>query len=74
VPDHDPLLFYRRIVELSKSALNNQGWLLFEINEYLGEAMLSLLKDSGFENVELREDFRGKHRFIRGQYLNNDTA
>ncbi|MCW5519655.1 peptide chain release factor N(5)-glutamine methyltransferase [Aureitalea sp. L0-47] len=74
VPDHDPLLFYRRIVELSKPALNNQGWLLFEINEYLGEAMLSLLKDSGFENVELREDFRGKHRFIRGQYLKNDTA
>lgn len=74
VSDDDPLLFYRHIAELSKTALKDRGWLLFEINEYLGEEMISLLKGSGFENIELKKDFRGKDRFIQGQYLRNDQT
>ena len=69
VTDDDPLLFYRRIIEHSHSSLKRKGWLIFEINEYLGEAMFSLLKSSGLQNVELRKDFRGKDRFIRGQKI-----
>jgi release factor glutamine methyltransferase len=74
VSDDDPLLFYRHIAALSKTALKDRGWLLFEINEYLGEEMISLLKGSGFENIELKKDFRGKDRFIQGQYLRNDQT
>ena len=74
VPDDDPLLFYRRIVSLADTSLNNHGWLIFEINEYLGEDMCSLLEGSGLQNVELRKDFRGKDRFIRGQKLFDDKA
>ncbi len=67
VPDKDPLIFYSRIARLAKTGLRAGGWLYFEINEYLDKEMYSLMQDSGFQNIVLKKDFRGKQRFIRGQ-------
>ena len=39
VNDDDPLLFYRKISELSKRYLKHNGTLYLEINEYLGVEM-----------------------------------
>ncbi len=66
VEEEDPLIFYRKIVDLAEGHLNKQGRLFFEINEAYGAEVLQLLKDRGFENVTLKKDFNGKDRMVRG--------
>ena len=65
VPDDDPLRFYRQILALAKKQLNPDGQVWFEINERMGEEMLSLCHEIGFSNAEVLEDFAGKLRFCR---------
>ena len=65
VPDDDPLLFYRQILALSKNQLNPNGQIWFEINERMGEEMLSLCREMGFPKTEILEDFAGKPRVCR---------
>ena len=64
VSDTDPLLFYDRIATLARKALSPQGSLFFEINQYLGDEMKTLLKAKGFEKVVLRKDLSGNDRMI----------
>lgn len=65
VPDDDPLRFYRQILALAKKQLNSHGQVWFEINERMGEEMLSLCCQIGFSNAEVLEDFAGKPRFVK---------
>ena len=62
VPDDDPLLFYRQILKLAKDQFSPDGQVWFEINERMGEEMLSLCREMGFSEVEILEDFAGKPR------------
>lgn len=64
VPDDNPLLFYRSIAHTSKKILKQGGKLYFEIYELLAAEMIDMLKDEGYSNITLREDFRGKPRMI----------
>jgi release factor glutamine methyltransferase len=65
VPDDDPLRFYRQILALAKNQLNPFGQVWFEINEQMGEEMLSLCHEMGLSNAEVLEDFAGKPRFVK---------
>ena len=65
VPDDDPLRFYRQILALAKNQLNADGQVWLEINERMGEEMLSLSREMGFTNAEVFEDFAGRLRFCR---------
>lgn len=65
VKDEDPLLFYRAISQLAKDYLKPNGNLFFEINEYLAEEMISLLKSEGFQNIEVKKDIFGKDRMLK---------
>jgi release factor glutamine methyltransferase len=65
VPDDDPLRFYRQILALAKTQLTPDGQVWFEINERMGEEMLSLCRQIGFSNAEVLEDFAGKSRFVK---------
>lgn len=65
VEDDDPLLFYRRISELSRQYLKHNGTLYLEINEYLGVEMEKMLNEAGFKHVELKKDIFGKNRMIK---------
>ena len=65
VPDDDPLRFYRQILALAKKQLNPGGQVWFEINERMGEEMLSLCREMGLSNAEVLEDFAGKPRFVK---------
>ena len=67
VDDSDPLVFYRKISELAYSFLEEEGILYFEINQYLGEETINLIKNIGFTTVELRDDFAGKPRMIKAK-------
>ena len=65
VKDENPLLFYERIALLAIAHLKEDGRLYFEINEYLGEELTSLLKGMGFSEIEVRKDIFGKDRMLR---------
>lgn len=64
VSDSDPLLFYRRISEFAQKYLHKKGRLFFEINEYLGNEMVDLLKQLGFSEIELQKDINGRNRML----------
>ena len=66
VDDENPLVFYEAITKFSKKFLKKEGQLFFEINQYLGDDMIDLLKSSGFMNVELRNDVFGNPRMLSG--------
>jgi release factor glutamine methyltransferase len=66
VDDIDPLLFYRKIAELAIKNLNPNGKLYFEINQYLGNETVELVKSFGFKNVKLIKDIYGNDRMIEG--------
>lgn len=65
VKDDDPLIFYRAIAEISKTLLNEKGCIYFEINEAFGNETVQMLKDYGYQDVELREDLFGKPRMVK---------
>lgn len=65
VPDDDPLRFYRQILALAKTQLTPSGQVWFEINERMGEEMLSLCREMGFSHSEIMLDYAEKPRFIR---------
>ncbi|WP_303309558.1 peptide chain release factor N(5)-glutamine methyltransferase [Hymenobacter sp. BT730] len=68
VPDHDPLLFYRRIAEVGREMLQTGGALYFEINEQYASALSSLLADLGYEAVAAVADIFGKDRMVRATW------
>jgi release factor glutamine methyltransferase len=65
VPDNDPLKFYHAIAEYSAKYLSEKGRLFLEINENFGAQVKELLQKAGFMDVEILNDFKGKHRFIK---------
>ncbi len=67
VKDEDPLLFYKRIIQLSVSILKNNGKLYFEINEKYGKNIAELMKENGFTDCKIVKDFREKDRFVFGK-------
>lgn len=64
VSNQNPLIFYDAIANFALKNLDENGLLFFEINEYLGEQTVQLLKDKGFKNIELRKDMQGKDRMM----------
>lgn len=65
VEDNNPLIFYDKIADLAKNHLTKDGYLFFEINQYLGKETVDMLKKKGFTNIELRKDFSGNDRMIK---------
>lgn len=66
VPDTEPLLFYKEIVDRTHNALVSGGAVFFEINEKMGAGMIKLLKEYGFTEIEIIKDINNKDRFARG--------
>lgn len=65
VPNNDPLRFYRAIAQLALSSLSPGGALYFEINRAYGAETCNMLRELGFVDVELRQDFYGNDRMVR---------
>ncbi len=67
VPDDDPLIFYRRLLEISGSALKPSGKAYFEINETMGPDLEKLMGKYGFKEIKVIRDLNGKNRIIKGR-------
>lgn len=65
VPDNDPLKFYRSISRYAKKALRPGGRLYFEINPLFSSELVAMLRNDGWENIDLLPDMQKKMRFIR---------
>jgi len=65
VEDEDPLLFYEAISTWAVGSLKKGGQLYFEINEKYAKETSVLLKETGFESVETRNDIFDKPRMIQ---------
>ena len=65
VKDDNPLIFYSKIADLAKSNLKKDGLLFFEINQYLGKETVEMLKQKGFNMVELKKDLFGNDRMVK---------
>lgn len=66
VYDEDPLQFYKAITQYAVDNLSVNGYLFFEINEYLGNQMIQLLHEFHFKDIELKQDIFKKDRMIKG--------
>ncbi|MEO6173903.1 MAG: peptide chain release factor N(5)-glutamine methyltransferase [Flavobacterium circumlabens] len=66
VEDNNALIFYKKIAALAQKNLLENGQLFFEINQYLGKEMSSLLESMNFRNIELRRDIYDNDRMMKG--------
>lgn len=73
VPDNDPLLFYRAIMDYAKHVLKDTGMIFFEINPHHVEALQQLGMAMGFTLQEVRQDSFGKLRMLRFQREKTDN-
>ncbi|UII79244.1 peptide chain release factor N(5)-glutamine methyltransferase [Flagellimonas sp. CMM7] len=67
VPDEDALLFYRAIIVFAERYFSKKGNLYLEINQYLGKETKALLEAQNFSEIELRKDFFGNDRMLKGK-------
>lgn len=64
VPDHDPLLFYRRLATVGERLLRPGGSIWLEINEALGAETAALFAGPAFAHAAVLNDFLGRPRFV----------
>ncbi|HNY63684.1 MAG TPA: peptide chain release factor N(5)-glutamine methyltransferase [Bacteroidales bacterium] len=64
VPNYDPLLFYKRIIDIGSIILKPDGKLFFETFEESQESMMQLLKSYKYKNVHFINDINEKFRFL----------
>ena len=62
----DGLYFYEKIITESRDYLKEGGVLLFEIGHDQGEAVSSLMKETGFQKVYVKKDYAGLDRVVVG--------
>jgi release factor glutamine methyltransferase len=66
VPDNDPLIFYKVIVNKTKKIICTNGLLAVEINEAYGKEVAELFLQSGFRKVQIVKDIFNKDRMVTG--------
>jgi len=66
VPDTDPLIYYKAIIDIADKILIPGGRIYFEINEAMGGPMLRLLESYNYIDTKIIADINGKDRIIKG--------
>ncbi len=64
VDDNNPLIFYKKIANLAKKILKQNGKLFFEINELFGNETHKILNKYGYNDIKIIKDFNNKDRFV----------
>ncbi|MDE7343928.1 MAG: peptide chain release factor N(5)-glutamine methyltransferase [Muribaculaceae bacterium] len=65
VPDDDALRYYRRLAEIGRTGLADEGRIYFEINPLKADELVEMMRGMGYEDVELRRDISGRNRMLR---------
>ena len=64
-PINNPLHFYKRIIEFALINLNKKGQIYLELNPVFIKDFIQLLSDFNLNDVNFRDDFRGKKRLVK---------
>ncbi len=62
----DGLELYRRIIRQAPRYLADRGTLCLEIDYQQGRAVSELMRENGFEDIEIRKDLAGNDRVVLG--------
>jgi release factor glutamine methyltransferase len=62
--DDDPLVFYRRLMELTPTLLYSGGWVFCEIHENLADDLFQMAEQYAIHRPEIHKDFQDKHRMM----------
>ena len=65
VDGDDNLVFYKKIIEFSKVALNDLGVLYLECHTDRIKSIKNLLKINNFKKIMIKEDLNGRERMIK---------
>lgn len=71
VENTNALVFYKKIAELAKLGLKDNGLLFYEINQYLGKETIEMLTNKGFSETKLRKDIFGNDRMTKSSISNS---
>jgi release factor glutamine methyltransferase len=63
IADEDPLLFYRKMLDIGQHSLEKGGKFYFEFNEQYGAEMVELIAQKGYSDIRIVKDLSGKDRF-----------
>ncbi|MDB4678208.1 peptide chain release factor N(5)-glutamine methyltransferase [bacterium] len=63
IKDEDPLLFYRKMLDIGQESLEKGGKFYFEFNEQYGPEMIELMEQKGYSDIRIVKDLSGKDRF-----------
>jgi release factor glutamine methyltransferase len=63
IADEDPLLFYRKMLDIGQNSLEKGGKFYFEFNEQYGAEMQELMQAKGYSDIRIVQDLSGKDRF-----------
>lgn len=66
VPDDNPLIFYKAILNMAQKKLIPGGKVFMEIHENFGAEMRELFQHYPFKNIILKKDMTGRDRMICG--------
>ena len=64
-PSNNPLLYYKKIFDFSRVNLNKNGQIYLEINPVYIKEIKQILAENNLNDVNFRDDFRGKKRFLK---------
>ncbi|MFI3201299.1 MAG: peptide chain release factor N(5)-glutamine methyltransferase [Eubacteriales bacterium] len=64
----DGLYFYKRLVEEVRAHMNRGAYLLFEIGHDQGEQVAQFMIDAKYKEVEIKKDYAGNERVVKGFY------
>ncbi len=67
VENHEPLVFYERLANLSQTLLKTGGSLVCEIHESMANEAMDLFSKKGLKFVEVHQDLQGKNRMVCGK-------
>lgn len=68
VQNHEPIIFYERIIAFAVNALKSNGLLAFELHENLAQEVKIACSQNGFSDVEIFEDLQGKPRILIARF------
>ncbi|MBR1522871.1 MAG: peptide chain release factor N(5)-glutamine methyltransferase [Lachnospiraceae bacterium] len=66
--DSDGLRYYRIIAKEAGKHLKRHGKLFLEIGYDEAEAVCRLLREGGFTDIQVKKDYSGNDRVVRGEY------
>lgn len=63
----DGISFYKKIISVSNSMLNNNGKIYFEIGKDQYQNIFDMMKNYGFDKIKIIKDYAGIERIICGE-------